>query len=138
MRMPCGSACPTESLPEQSEVSGWENLPEEAMVRAATLHTTSSCQRAPPSGVKGPAESTEDTSSEELLPDTDMWQRQPPVPPLPRRLRAAEHTQSGATSGQSHWCAGVALQTPHLAQSSVRRLPPALESQECLQIIRLV
>ena len=93
MRMPCGSACPTES-----EVSGWENLPEEAMVRAATLHTTSSCQRAPPSGVKGPAESTEDTSSEELLPDTDMWQRQPPVPPLPRRLRAAEHTQSGATS----------------------------------------
>ena len=42
MRMPCGSACPTESLPEQSEVSGWENLPQEAMVRAATLRTTSS------------------------------------------------------------------------------------------------
>ena len=97
-RMPCGSACPTESLPEQPEVSGWEILPEEAMVRAATLRTTSFCQRASPPGVNGPAESTEDTSSEELLPDTDMWQRQPPVPPLPRRLRAAECTQSGATS----------------------------------------
>ena len=38
-RMPCGSACPTESLPEQSEVSG----------------TTSFCQRAPPPRRKWPS-----------------------------------------------------------------------------------
>ena len=94
MRAPCGSACPTEPPTGQSEVSRWENLHEEAMVSAATLHTASSCQSVPPSGEEGTADSAEDTSSEELLPDTGTWQRQPPVPPLPRRLRAADHTKS--------------------------------------------
>ena len=98
MRAPCGSACPTEPPTGQSEVSRWENLHEEAMVSAATLHTASSCQSVPPSGEEGTADSADNTSSEELLPDTGTWQRQPPVPPLPRRLRAADHTKSGATS----------------------------------------
>ena len=98
MRAPCGSACPTEPPTGQSEVSRWENLHEEAMVGAATLRTASSCQSVLPSGEEGAADSAEDASSEELLPDTGTWRKQPPAPPPPRRLRAVDHTKSGATS----------------------------------------
>ena len=138
MRMPCGSACPTESLPEKSEVSGWENLPEEAMFAqrlCARPHPVSVHRRPAYMAQLSRQKTPPPRSSSRTL--TRGRDNRPCLRYQGGYAQRSIHSRV-LLAAMSHWCAGVALQTPHLAQSSVRRLPPALESQECLQIIRLV